>query len=125
MTEAEARRLAAEEGLVLVPAHKRTGWKGVFRSGARYKAQLKQGGKLHSLGVYASAAEAALAVARFLGPAGCAAAAPAPPPAAAPPAATQPAVTEAEARQLAAAEGLQLVILDAVPVSGVKRARVW
>ena len=34
-------------------------------------------------------------------------------------------MTEAEARQLAAAEGLQLVILDAVPVSGVKRSRVW
>ena len=71
---------------------------------------------LRSLGYYTSAAEAGLAYARHLGPAGCAAAlAPSAPP--------KPPMTEAEAR-LAAAEGVQLVILDAVPVSGVKRARV-
>ena len=59
----------------------------------------------------------ALAYARHLGPAGCAAAL-------APPATPEPVMTEAEVRRLAAAEGMQLVILDAVLVSGVKRARV-
>ena len=122
MTEAEARRLAAEEGLQLVPADNATGWKGVSHLSTPnlikpYKAQIKQGGKDRSLGTFATAAEAALAYARHLGPAGCAAAL-------APPATPEPVMTEAEVRRLAAAEGMQLVILDAVLVSGVKRARV-
>ena len=129
MTEAEARRLAAAEGLVLVPADNRTGWKGVHqqhgykrvsRNGVRFQARLWQGGEQHSLGAFASTAEAALAVARFLGPASCATAATA----AAATAAPEPPLMEAEARRLAAAEGMQLVILDAVPVRDVKRARI-
>ena len=118
MTEAEARRLAAGEGLQLVPADNATGFKGISKvSGKPFQARIWQGGKKRSLGYYASAAEAALAYARHLGPAGCAAAL-------APPAAPEPVMTEAEVRRLAAAEGMQLVILDAVLVSGVKRARV-
>ena len=116
--EAEVQRLAHNEGLSLVTADNSTGYKGVCKSHGKFQAQCYQEGRSECLGSFSSAAEAALAYARHLGPAGCAAAT-------APPAATQPAVTEAEARQLAAAEGLQLVILDAVPVSGVKRARVW
>ena len=119
--EVGAERLAAAEGLSLVPASNATGFKGVsHRSGSSrpYKAEIGQNGKQRYLGSFASAAEAALAVARHLGPAGCAAAT-------APTATPEPPMTDAEARQLAAAEGLQLVILDAVPVSGVKRARVW
>ena len=121
MEVAGAERLAAAEGLSLVPADNPTGFKGVSYCGSNqsrpYKAQVKQGGVNRSLGTFAIAAEAALAYARHLGPAGCAAAL-------APPAAPEPPMTEAEAR-LAAAEGVQLVILDAVPVSGVKRARAW
>ena len=119
MTEAEARRLAAEEGLQLLPADNTCGFKGVSRSGSGssrpFQALTRQDGKQHRLGCFSSTAEAALAVARFIGPEGCAAAL-------APPADAEPPMTEAEARRLAAAEGLQLVILDAVPVS--KRARV-
>ena len=80
MTVAEARRLAAEEGLVLVSADNSTGFKGVYIShlGSRstpFQATIRQGGKQRSLGTFASAAEAALACARHLGPAGCTAAA--------------------------------------------------
>ena len=78
MTEAEARRLAAEEGLQRGPADNATGWKGVSSSSNSssnpFMASIRQDGKKH-LGVYTSAAEAALAVARFLGPEGCAGAA--------------------------------------------------
>ena len=76
MTEDEARRLAAEEGLALVPADNTTGFKGVSYNNSYikpYTAQIWQDGKDHSLGTFASAAETALAVARFLGPAGAAA----------------------------------------------------
>ena len=110
MTEAEARRLAAEEGLQLVPADNATGWKGVSHLSTPnlikpFQAQIRQGGKDRSLGTFATAAEAALAYARHLGPAGCAAAT-------APPAAPEPPMTEAEARRLAAEEGLVLVPAD-------------
>ena len=124
MEVVEAERLAAAEGLSLVPAATTTGFKGICKiahtGGGKtkpFQAKIQEGGKQRSLGTFASAAEAALAVARHLGPAGCATAL-------APPAAAEPPMTEAEARRLAAEEGLQLVILDAVPVSGEKRARV-
>ena len=83
MTKAEAERLAAAEGLVLVLADTATGYKGVHRSGRSstrpFQAQIKQGGKQQSLGTFASAAEAALAYARHRGPERCAAAASASP----------------------------------------------
>ena len=60
MTLAEAERLAAEEGLVLVPANNATGFKGVTGySSNRYKAQINFGSKTKSLGICSSAAEAA------------------------------------------------------------------
>ena len=110
MTEAEARRLAAAKGLSLVPAENATGWKGVShdnRPGLSkpFQAAMKQGSERHSLGSFSSAAEAALAYARHLGPAGCAAAT-------APPAAPEQPMTEAEARRLAAEEGLELLPAD-------------
>ena len=120
MEVVEAERLAAAEGLSLVPADNTTGFKCVSYNNSYikpYKAEIGQNGEQHRVGTFATAAEAALAYARRLGPAGCAAAL-------APPAAPEPVMTEAEVRRLAAAEGMQLVILDAVLVSGVKRARV-
>ena len=74
MTEAEARRLAAAEGLALVQAESAAGYKGVSyhsRPGISnpFMVKIKQGGKSHSLGCFSSAAEAALAYARHLGPA--------------------------------------------------------
>ena len=72
MTEAEAERLAAEEGLVMVFADTATGYKGVYSNNNSisrpFQAQIWQGGKMKSLGYFASAAEAALAYARQLGP---------------------------------------------------------
>ena len=109
MTEAEARQLAEQEGLVLLPADNVTGFKGVSRNGSKstlFMAQIRQDGKTHKLGTYVTAAEAALAYARHLGPAGCAAAAAPPSPAA------QPPMTEEEARRLAAEEGLELLADD-------------
>ena len=114
MTEAEARQLAEEEGLQLVPAtNNASGFRGVSRNGSSmsnpFRAEIWQGGEQQSLGTFTTVAEAALAVARFLGPAGCAAAAgaiPAPPSAAAPvpaqPAAQDPPMTEVSASVTAA-----------------------
>ena len=74
MTEAEAHRLAAAEGLVLVLAPgNASGFKGVSRNNGSispksgYCAQFCQGGKTVRLGSFSSAAEAALAYARHLG----------------------------------------------------------
>ena len=114
MTLAEAERLAAKDGLVLVPASNATGFKGVTGYGSnRYKAQINFGSKTKSLGIFSSAAEAALVHARHIGPAGCVAAlgprvVPKPKTWRATP------MTEAEARRLAAAEGLVLVPGDNV-----------
>ena len=90
MTAAEAHAAAAAEGLALVRAENATGFKGVGRrsraddggGGARgskpfreTRLQEARGRKaqLTRLGKFATAEEAALAVARFLGPAGAAA----------------------------------------------------
>ena len=108
MSEAEAHRLAEVEGLQLVPSSSSaSGFKGISHnpncSTRPFQAQINQGGKLHNLGYYSSAIEAALAYARHLGTASVAAAAAATPaPAPAP-------MSEAEARRLAEVEGLQLV----------------
>ena len=76
MTEVEAQRLAADEGLQLVLAPGTpTGYKGVTgQVGSVSKPFIthhREGGTSHHIGCYASAAEAALAFARYLGPAGC------------------------------------------------------
>ena len=79
MSEAEALRLAAAEGLTIVKApHTSTGFKGVsvvYHTRKPYLAQTRENGKRRSLGQYMSIAEAALTYARHLGPAGSAAAA--------------------------------------------------
>lgn len=78
MTEEEAQRLAASEGLVLLTADNPTGYKGVYESQGKFTARLiltrGRGGKRQHLGSFSSAVEAALAYARHLGPEGCAAA---------------------------------------------------
>ena len=71
MTEAEALRLAADEGLQLVLAPgTTTGYKGVSQVGSASKPFYAHHQKSH-IGCYASAAEAALAFARYLGPESC------------------------------------------------------
>ena len=68
--ETLATRLAAAEGLTLVPATNEVGYRGVslHTSGTFYTRKRKDG-KDYELGHFSSAAEAALAYARFLGPA--------------------------------------------------------
>ena len=81
---AQAHAAAAAEGPTLVPAENATGFMGVSASSSAtkpFKAQASRGGRQQHLGCFATAEEAALAVARFLGPEG-AAAAPTPEPAA-------------------------------------------
>ena len=136
MTLEEARQLAKEEGLQLVPAATASGFKGVYESpnsanlSRPFSAQIKRHGKPISLGCarrrdverkfcrasprltrvpsrafadFSSAAEASLAVARHLGPVGCALAC-------APPPSPEVPMTEAEMRRLAEKEGLTLVL---------------
>ena len=108
MTAAEAHAAAAAEGLALVCAENAAGFKGVKRSdcvSTRFEARLKRGGRDVYLGTFATAEEAALAVARFLGPEGVVASL-----AAAAAAALEPApMTAAEAHTAAATEGLALL----------------
>ena len=75
MTPTEAHAAAAAEGLALLHAETATGFKAVNLSGHAskpFKANLKHRGRNKHLGNFATAEEAALAVARFLGPAGAA-----------------------------------------------------
>ena len=69
--EAEAERIAATEGLKLVPSNTTGGYRGVKKdknlSSRPYYAQVKQNGKCKSLGYFATAKEAALAYARAKG----------------------------------------------------------
>jgi len=113
MTAAEAYTAAAAEGLALLGADNETGFKGVKRNTSNtstisFKAQLMRGGRTIYLGIFATAEEAALAVARFLGPEGVVASL-----AAAASAALEPApMTAAEAHAAAAAEGLALLCAE-------------
>ena len=108
MTAAEAHAAAASEGLTLLRAETATGFKGVYRNNSGstpFKAQLWHGGRANQLGHFATAEEAALAVARFLGPAGVAASL-----AEDAAKALEPApMTASEAHAAAAAEGLTVV----------------
>ena len=83
MTAAEAEATAAAEGLALLRAENATGFKWVCRNNDTlskpFQAQMKHGGRPSHLGQFATAEEAALAVARFLGPEGVAAALARPP----------------------------------------------
>ena len=76
MTAAEAHAAAEEEGLTLVRAENPAGFKFVSRDSRcvskPFKASLKHGGRDNHLGIFATAEEAALAIARFLGPEGAA-----------------------------------------------------
>eukprot|EP00964_Phaeocystis_antarctica_P044929 scaffold25824_cov58-Phaeocystis_antarctica.AAC.4 len=95
----EARQQAQAEKLTLLVAESKTGYFGVHPK--PYQALVKRGGKTVSLGMFATAEEAALCVARS--PEGQAAAqrAVAPPP-----------LTSEEARQQAQAEKLTLLLAD-------------
>ena len=98
------RSQAEAEGLTLLAADNKTGYYGVSHQPGRskpFKAQVRRGGKMVTLGRFATAEEAALCVARS--PEGQAAANQA---AAAPP------LTSEEARQQAQAEGLTLLKAD-------------
>ena len=105
MSAAEAHATAEAKGLALLRAENATGFKYVRRDDRKskpFQAQVKQDGRNRSLGNFTTAEEAALAVARFLGPEGVAAALA--------PAALEPApMTAAEVHAAAAAEGLVLV----------------
>ena len=112
MTAAGAYATAAAEGLALVRADNAAGFKGVGFSvnvSKPFMARVNHGGHEEYLGYFATAEEAALAVARFLGPEGVAAAL-APPPA--------PHAAAAAAHAAAAAEGLTL--LRAANATGFK-----
>lgn len=113
MTEAAARATAAAEGLALVPGDGETGFKHVTYSGscrdpalARFLATVYRDRHPQRLGVYDSAAEAALAVARKLGPAWVEEELAARERASVP---EPEAMSEAEAHATAAAEGLTLL----------------
>lgn len=104
MSEEEARRLAAAEGLVLIPApgKSKTGLEGVTpvmradgRAFAAADRRAPKGTPCTHFGIYSSKWEAALTVARHFGPEACRQ--------------KTAMLTEAETRRLATAEGLSLV----------------
>ena len=71
LTTEQAIQQALAEGLMLVPASNRTGYRGVHQRSAKhrtqpYQAQLKHCGKVMTLGNFSTAAEAALVYARKL-----------------------------------------------------------
>ena len=75
MTKEDADRLAAEEGISLIPANNAIGLKGVTPSsciGRPFKVDVKEDGKAKHLGSYRSEWEAALVHARWMGPERCA-----------------------------------------------------
>ena len=101
LTSQEARQQAQAEKLTLLVADNSTGYFGVAHQGSQakpYQVSLRRGGKMVSLGSFATAEEAALCVARS--PEGQAVAAKR--------AAAPPPLTSEEARQQAQAEGLTL-----------------
>ena len=107
MTLAEVHAAVETEGLTLLRADNQTGFKGVSYEDRKRKfhAWAHRQGHSVSLGHFVTAEEAALAVARFIGPEGIAAAlaplAPEPVP-----------MTAEEAHAAAVAEGLSLVRAD-------------
>jgi len=104
LTADEARAAAAAEGLELVPSlSNETGFKGVTKRDGKYATRIRENGKQHYRGTFATAEEAALCYARYIGVERAAAEA-----AEARVAARQP-LTADEARAAAAAEGLELV----------------
>ena len=107
MSEAEVWTAVKAEGLTLVPSStSQSGFKAVAASGRRFHATPYHKGKQHSLGRFDTALEAALAVARFLGPDISAALAAEVVAAAA---ATPQGMSEAEVWAAVKAEGLALV----------------
>jgi hypothetical protein len=67
LTADEARAAAAAEGLELVPSTRsETGFKGVSKSGGRYKVEITESGKSRHIGNFATAEEAALCYARIV-----------------------------------------------------------
>ena len=68
--EAKALRLAAAEGLELVRSNNKTGFSNVYHHHGRsnYHVEITHDGRKQSLGSFDTAAEAALAYARYLGP---------------------------------------------------------
>jgi hypothetical protein len=101
---AAARAAAVAEGLKLVPSlSNETGFKGVTKREKSYEARKKENGKQRRLGSFATAEEAALCYARYIGAERAAAEA-----AEARVEGPQP-LTADEARAAAAAEGLELV----------------
>ena len=64
LTAEEAVAQAAAEGLTLEKSRFASGYKGVSIQGRRYQAYVMRAGKFVSLGYFATAEEAALAVAR-------------------------------------------------------------
>ena len=118
MTPEQAHAAAHAEGLVLLPAENPTGFKGVNLGSTvsrPFVAKMWNGSRVDTLGTFATAEEAALAVARALGPEGVAAALQA---------ASQeaPPMTAAEALAQAAAEGLTLQRADSA--AGYKHVRL-
>ena len=104
LTANEARAAAAAEGLELVPSSSsETGFKGVYKSRAKYEASFNDTRKKRFLGMFATPEEAALCYARYIGAERAAAEA-----AEAEVAVSKP-LTADEARAAAAAEGLELV----------------
>jgi predicted DNA-binding WGR domain protein len=104
LTSEEARQQAQEEKLTLLVAENKTGYFGVNLDNPSkpkpYQARVRRGGKMVYLGMFATAEEAALCVARS--PEGRAAAAER--------AAAAPPLTSEEARQQAQAEKLTLLV---------------
>ena len=104
LTADEARAAAAAEGLELVPSSSsETGFRGVHKRGGKYEAYIRENGKQHYLGIFATPEEAALSYARHVGAERAAVEA-----VEARVAVPQP-LTAEEARAAAAAEGLELV----------------
>ena len=80
MSDAEVHAAVEAEGLTLVPSANTSGFKGVTSSAggsSRFRAKCAAAGssRRHCLGYFGTALQAALAIARFLGPDGSAAAA--------------------------------------------------
>ena len=104
LTADEARAAAAAEGLELVPSSSgKTGFRGVFKYGGKYKVLIRENGKPRYLGGFATPEEAALCCARHRGAKRAATVAPEAR------GRGQRPLTVDDARAAAAAEGLELV----------------